>query len=74
MNEKIKFGKIGVKLLKRRMDKYSKKIMSTWPAMDIYKCIPDVDALADGRFDHQFDIYYADPAIRNHMTVLDIKA
>ena len=72
MNWKIKFGKTGVKLLKRRMAKSQRKTMSTWPETIPYRCVSDVDALSDGQFDHQFDIYYADPAIRNHLTVLDI--
>lgn len=68
----IKFGKIGVRLFYQSMMRANRKNHVDWPAPENYRGLFDVDALGDGIFSHQFDVYYAEEAVRKNMVLVDI--
>ena len=61
-----------LKLIRVRLKKEDAKRHRCWPALDSYKTRLDVDALNDGVFGHQLDIYYASEAVRKNKVILDI--
>ena len=68
----MRISAFGIKLIFFFWKNHDKKIHRDWPSKEDYKIRKDVDALGDGRHDHQFDIVYAKPEKRLGRTLIDI--
>lgn len=68
----IKFGKLGVRLFYNRMTKKKEWPPKDWPPQNKYRVKTDVDALGDGIFSHQLDLYYANDDVRKNRLLIDI--
>lgn len=68
----MKVGPLTLKLIFWFIKKQDLKRRATWPSPERYDPIYDVDALGDGNFFHQFDVFRAPKEIRNGCTLIDI--
>ena len=68
----MKIGKFSLFLMTKYLRHSDNKVMRGWPSIDTYRHRVDVDALGDGDFFHQFDIFYANEGTHNGDTVIDI--
>lgn len=68
----MKLGPTSLKLIRVFLRKSDKKKHKAWPPKEAYRSLLDVDALGDGVFEHQIDVYYAPESIRKNVTLIDI--
>lgn len=68
----MKIGKTALKIAFHFVAKMDRKRMRSWPSIDQYEHVLDVDAIGDGNFYHCFDVFYAPKDKRLGKTVFDI--
>lgn len=68
----MKLGSLALKLIVLHLRRGDKKPRKDWPKDGDFERKCDIDALGDGRFDHQFDIVYAPKEKRLGRTLIDI--
>ena len=68
----MKIGSLALKLIVAHLKHGDKKPRKDWPKDGDFERKCDIDALGDGRFDHQFDIVYAPKEKRLGRTLIDI--
>ena len=68
----MKLGIFAIKLIISKLAREVRKRKKSWPNPLQYRPRPDVDALGDGVFEHQFDIYYAKEETPKKGTIVDI--
>ena len=67
----MKIGTLTLFLIKRYLKSHDKLLHRNWPD-EIYQNAKNVDALGDGRYDHQFSIAYAPAEKRLGHTLIDV--
>lgn len=68
----MKLGRFALKVLVKYLKGIDKERRKKWPDFSIYKQKQDVDALGDGNFFHQFDVFYAPKEKRTGRVLVDI--
>lgn len=68
----MKIGPFVLKLIFRFIKKNDERRKKEWPNVDLYEHRLDIDALGDGNYFHQIDIYYAPKDKANGKTVIDV--
>lgn len=67
----MKIGALAIRIARRHLMRHDHHLHQDWPK-ELYKRVRNVDALGDGRYDHQFSIMYAPEAKRLGRTLIDI--